>query len=135
MFLRTDDLYLLIYKQRFMEHFAAYLGIDWSDQKHDVWLVDASTGHREKTLIKHTPEALDEWAVSLRRRFAGQQLAVCLEQSRGPLIFALLKYDFLVLYPINPTTLAKYREAFSPSRAKDDPQDAEYLVSVADPAS
>jgi len=41
-----------------------------------------------------------------------------------------LKYDLLVLYPINPTTLAKYREAFSPSRAKDDPQDAEYLVEL-----
>jgi len=113
-----------------MEHFAAYLGIDWSDQKHDVCLVDLASGHKEKKVINHTPEALDEWAVSLRTRFSGQQLAVCLEQSRGPLIFALLKYDFLVLYPANPTTLAKYREAFSPSRAKDDPQDAEYLVEL-----
>jgi transposase len=41
-----------------------------------------------------------------------------------------LKYDFLVLYPINPTTLAKYREAFSPSRAKDDPRDADYLLDL-----
>ena len=113
-----------------MEHFAAYLGIDWSDQKHDVCLVDLASGHKEKKVINHTPEALDEWAVSLRTRFSGQQLAVCLEQSRGPLIFALLKYDFLVLYPVNPTTLAKYREAFSPSRGKDDPQDAEYLVEL-----
>src|SRR4029453_824079 len=34
------------------------------------------------------------------------------------------KYDFLVLFPINPLTLARYREAFTPSRAKDDPTDA-----------
>ncbi len=113
-----------------MEHFAAYVAIDWSDQKHDVCLVDSSTGKREKTVINHTPEALDEWAISLRTRFASKQIAVCLEQSRGPLIFALLKYDFFVLYPINPNTLAKYREAFSPSRAKDDPTDAEYLVEL-----
>ncbi|MDQ3252835.1 MAG: IS110 family transposase, partial [Acidobacteriota bacterium] len=93
-------------------------------------LVDLASGHKEKKVINHTPEALDEWAVSLRTRFSGQQLAVCLEQSRGPLIFALLKYDFLVLYPVNPTTLAKYREAFSPSRGKDAPQDAEYLVEL-----
>jgi hypothetical protein len=58
-----------------------------------------------------------------------------LEQSRGPLIYALLKYDFLILYPINPKTLARFREAFTPSRAKDDPRDAEYLVSVAHPSS
>ena len=118
-----------------MEQFAAYLAIDWSDQKHDVCLVDASASKKERLVLKHTPEALDEWAVALRTRFAEQKVAVCLEQSRGPLIFALLKYDFMVLYPINPTTLAKYREAFSPSRAKDDPQDAEYLVSVADSSS
>jgi transposase len=51
-------------------------------------------------------------------------------ESRGPLIYALLKYDFLVIYPINPTTLAKYCEAFSPSRAKDDPRDADYLLDL-----
>lgn len=113
-----------------MEQFAAYIAIDWSDQKHDVCLVDASTEKKESFVIKHTPEALDEWAASLRTRCAGQKLAVCLEQFRGPLIYALLKYDFLVLYPVNPTTLAKYREAFSPSRAKDDPTDAQYLVEL-----
>ncbi|MBA2335165.1 MAG: IS110 family transposase, partial [Blastocatellia bacterium] len=42
----------------------------------------------------------------------------------------LLKYDFLTLYPVNPQTLSKFREAFSPSRAKDDPRDAEYLVEL-----
>jgi hypothetical protein len=30
-----------------------------------------------------------------------------------------------VLYPINPSTLASYRQAFSPSGAKDDPTDAD----------
>ena len=113
-----------------MEHFAAYIGLDWSDQKHDLCLVEAATGAQESSVIKHTPEALDEWARSLRTRFRGERLAVCLEQSRGSLIYALLKYDFLVLYPINPKTLARFREAFSPSRAKDDPQDAEYLVEL-----
>ena len=53
-----------------------------------------------------------------------------LEQSRGPLLFALLQFDFLVIYTINPTTLAKYRQAFSPSRAKDDPTDAEYAAEL-----
>lgn len=57
-------------------------------------------------------------------------MAVCLEQSRGPLIFALLKYDFLLLYPVNPKTVARYREAFSPSGAKDDPTDADYQLEI-----
>ncbi len=113
-----------------MEHFAALIGIDWSDTKHDVCLVDTATGSQELSIVKQQPASLDEWARGLRTRFHGEHLAVCLEQSRGPLIYALLKYDFLVLYPVNPKTLAKFREAFTPSRAKDDPTDAAYLVEL-----
>jgi len=113
-----------------MSEFAAFIGIDWSDKKHDVYLVEAATGRKEFSIIKHSPQALNDWALQLRSRFAGQKLAVCLEQSRGPLIFALLKYDFLVLFPVHPKTLSSYREAFSPSRAKDDPTDAEYQVEL-----
>ncbi|MBA3789595.1 IS110 family transposase [Patescibacteria group bacterium] len=110
--------------------FAAFVGWDWADQKHDLCLIDVASGKKERSVIKSTPEAIDEWATSMRKRFSGRPVAVCLEQSRGPLIFALLKYDFLILYPVNPTTLAKYREAFSPSRAKDDPTDAEYAAEL-----
>jgi len=110
--------------------FAALIGIDWSDTKHDLCLVDTQTGAQELSVVKQTPEALNEWALGLRTRFGGAKVAVCLEQSRGPLIYALLKYDFLILYPVNPKTLARFREAFTPSRAKDDPRDAEYLVEL-----
>jgi transposase len=113
-----------------MEQFAALIAIDWSDAKHDICLFDTTTSTKEDSILKHTPEDLEAWATALRTRFAGQPIAVCLEQSRGPLIYALLKYDFLVLYPINPATLAKYREAFSPSRAKDDPRDADYMLEL-----
>lgn len=113
-----------------MEPFAAFIAIDWSDAKHDICLVDASTSKKESFVLKHTPEELAAWATALRTRFAGRKIAVGLEQSRGPLIYALLQYDFLVLYPINPATLAKYRQAFSPSRAKDDPRDADYLLEL-----
>ena len=110
--------------------FAALIGLDWSDAKHDICLVEAVTGTQELCVVSHTPEALNVWARALRARFGGAQVAVCLEQSRGSLIYALLKYDFLVLYPINPQTLAKFREAFTPSRAKSDPTDAEFLVEL-----
>jgi transposase len=109
-----------------MTQYAAYLGIDWADKKHDLCLVDATSGKKTKQVLPHTPQAIAEYFSNLRCRYPGQQIAVGLEQSRGPLLFALLQYDFLVLYPLNPTTLAKYREAFTPSRAKDDPTDADY---------
>lgn len=113
-----------------METYAALIAIDWADRQHAVCLYNQSTGQREQFTLKQTPECLQAWVASLRTRFAGQKLAICTEQSRGPLIYALLQYDFLVLYPINPTTLAKYRQAFSPSMGKDDPSDADYLLDL-----
>jgi transposase len=113
-----------------MDEFAAHVGIDWSDKKHDCCLIDAATGRKESSILNHSPEAIDKWVTGLRARFPRQKLAVCLEQSRGPLIYALMKYDSLVLYPINPSTLSNYRKSFSPSGAKDDPTDAEFLAEI-----
>lgn len=113
-----------------MNEYAALVGIDWADHKHDICLIDLSCNKREAAVLTHSPQSIDQWARALQVRFAGQQIAVCLEQSRGPLIYALLKYDFLTLYPVNPATLAKYRAAFSPSGHKDDPADAAYLAEL-----
>lgn len=113
-----------------MSEYAALVAIDWADKQHAISLYDQTTGQREQTIVKHTPQALQEWALSLRQRFAGQPIAVCLEQSRGPLIYALLQYEFFTLYPVNPATLAKFRQAFSPALGKDDPTDADYLLDL-----
>lgn len=113
-----------------MTQYAALIGIDWADSKHDICVLDVTTRQLEASILRHSSKSIDEWATALRVRLGGQPVAVCLEQSRGPLIFALLKYDFLTLYRVNPTTLAKYREAFSPSRHKDDQSDAAYLCEL-----
>jgi hypothetical protein len=113
-----------------MADFAALLGLDRSDRKHDLCLSETATGKREAVVLSHSPQAIEEWAVALRSRFDGRPVAVCLEQSRGPLVYALLKYDSLTLYPVNPRALARFREAFAPSRHKDDPPDAEYLAEL-----
>ena len=81
-------------------------------------------------MLEHRPECIDEWARNLRQRFKGKPIALALELDKGPIVSALRKYDFLVLFPVNPTTLAKYREAFSPSGAKDDPTDAELVLEL-----
>jgi transposase len=110
--------------------YAALIGIDWADQKHDICLYDCETQKKEYCVIGSRPEAIEAWALQLRLRYGGKPIAVCLEQKRGPLIYALCKYEFLVLFPVNPQTVAKYRHAFTPSRAKDDPTDAELQVEL-----
>jgi transposase len=112
------------------EAFAAFIGLDWADAKHDICLQTAGSERRELLVLEHSPEAIDAWVQTLRTRFHGQPVAVCLELNKGPIVSALRQYDFLVLFPVNPFTLAKYREAFTPSRAKDDPTDAELQVEL-----
>ena len=117
-------------KEANTEEYAALIGLDWAAEKHDVCLWDAATGKSRHRVIEHTPEALAEWLAELQACYPGQRLAVCLEQSRGALMYALMGHAFLDLYPINPVTLARYREAFAPSRAKDDPGDARLLSEI-----
>jgi transposase len=107
--------------------FAAFIGLDWADQKHDISLQAAEARQVETLQLEHRPEALHQWVAQLRTRFGGRPIALALEQKRGALIYALLPYEFIVLYPINPKALARYREAFATSGAKDDPVDAAWL--------
>jgi transposase len=108
--------------------FAAYVGLDWEDEAHSVCLLPADGGVAEQYELKHEPEAIATWVADLRHRFGGRRVAVCVEQSRGGLIYALMHYEFLVLYPINPKQLADYRKALYPSGAKNDPNDAALLA-------
>lgn len=104
--------------------FAAFVAIDWADRKH-VWVLQmAGSEQREQGEIEHGPEAVDAWLQRLFARVGGRPVAVCLEQSRGALMCLLMKYPQLVLYPIHPAAVKRFRAALYPSGAKDDPLDA-----------
>ena len=109
---------------------AAFIGLDWADEQHAVCLQETGTTRREPLKLDQTPEALQAWIQQLRARFGGRPVAIAVEQARGALIYALMHVEFLHLYPVNPQTLAKLRQAFYPSGAKDDPGDAELLLEV-----
>ena len=112
-----------------LSQFTAIIGIDWADKKHDICIQDMATGQRQIYQVPHKVDKIDKWARSLQRRYGGP-IAVALELSKGPVVSALQKYDFFVIFPIDPTTLAGYRKAFRPSGAKDDPTDAELALDL-----
>lgn len=107
----------------------AWVGLDWADQAHEIRLA-AESGRVESCMVEQKPEALHAWVAQLRARFPQGRIALALEQSRGAVIYALMNYDFLLLYPIPPQTLARYREAFAPSGAKTDRTDADLLLEL-----
>jgi transposase len=109
---------------------AAWVGLDWADQLHLICLRANDSQETESHTLKQKPAALHEWIAQLRARFPGGKVGIAIEQSRGAVIHALMMYDFLELYPINPKALARFREAFTVSGAKDDPSDAEFLMDL-----
>jgi transposase len=108
---------------------AAFVALDWADEKH-AGILSAGGQPGEPFELDHSAEAIDLWVAGLRKRFPASLIAVGLEQSKGALVYALLKYDLFVLYPVNPKQLARFREALQPSGAKDDPSDAALLLEL-----
>jgi Transposase len=110
--------------------FAAFVGMDWADQKH-VWCLQAAdSAKRERGELEHTPEAVEAWVGQLCQRFGNRPIAVAVEQSRGALVFMLVKYEPLHLFPVPSTTSSSMRKALYPSGSKDDPRDADVLLDL-----
>ena len=109
---------------------AAFVAMDWADRKHFWRLLPAGSQVSEQGELVNTPEDVEEWAVRLRQRFGGRPVAVCLEQSRGALVYMLTKYPHLVLFPVHPTMSANYRKTFSPCGAKSDASDTAALLDL-----
>ena len=103
-----------------------FIGIDWADQKHDCYVIDRN-GKGSHQELSHSAEDIDVWVSQMLTLADGKPIAIMLEQARGPLVYSLMFRENVLLYPINPKQLARYRESF-PGGGKDDPTDARYLA-------
>ena len=109
--------------------FKCFVGLDWADKKHDVCIQSQDGDTRVFDVIQHTPESIDSWIISLHDKYDGQ-IAIASELDKGPIINALKKYSFVTLFAIPPLMLARYRQTFTSSGAKNDPSDAQYLLEL-----
>ena len=103
-----------------------FIGIDWADEKHDIHIIDRN-GKGCHQLLQHSAENIDAWVGEMLKLAGGQPIAIMLEQSRGALVYALMFRKDVLLYPVNPKQLVRYRESY-PGGGKDDPTDAKYLA-------
>jgi transposase len=101
---------------------AAWIGWDWADQHHDLFL-ETAQGQTETVRLAHQPERLHAWLQALGERFGQRPVALCLEACRSALLPILLEYPFLELYLVNPKSLARFREVVRPSGSKSDQLD------------
>ena len=108
--------------------YQATVGIDWADPKHSVF-VHFSDGDSYGRKIDSRPKAIQQWLLELQAKCtAAGKVAIALEQRRGPLFYQLCSHlEWIDLYPVNPQSLASFRQTFFSSRAKDDPVDSQLL--------
>ena len=110
-----------------------FVGDDWAEAHHDVELMDA-TGRR---LAK---ARLSEGVAGMARLHAmiGEQLgedtdetevSIGIETDHGPWVAALIAAGYRV-FPVNPLSVARYRERHSVSGAKSDAADAHTLADM-----
>jgi len=105
-----------------------YLGVDWADQTHAVWVVDESGTKITARAVAHTAEGLGEWGRELDEwRAQGIALWAAIERPDGRVVDVLLDHG-VVVYPVNPKALDRARDRFRQSGAKSDPFDARVLA-------
>ena len=105
-----------------------YLGVDWADQTHAVWVVDERGTKITARTVPHTAEGLSEWGRELDEwRAQGIELWAAIERPDGRVVDFLLDHG-VVVYPVNPKALDRARDRFRQSGAKSDPFDARVLA-------
>ena len=72
------------------------IGIDWADQKHDIYFIDRHGNGSHQQLV-HSAENIDAWVSEMLKLAGGQPIAIMLEQSRGSLIYALMFREDVLL--------------------------------------
>ena len=105
-----------------------YLGVDWADRAHAVWVEDEAGTKVAARTVAHTGEGLAEFGRWLdAQRAAGVELWAAIERPDGSVVDLLLDHG-VVVYPINPKALDRARDRFRMSQAKSDPFDARVLA-------
>ena len=113
-----------------------YLGVDWADAAHAIWVEDEHTTKGLTRTVPHTPEGWAEWGRWLdEQRARGIELWAAIERPDGRVVDFLLDHG-VVVYPINPKALDRARDRYRTSNSKSDSFDARFLANFlrTDPA-
>ena len=117
-----------------------FVGDDWAEDHHDVEIV---AGDGRRLARRRLPEGLagmsqlhaliagclpEEWA-DLPPGEAAGRVKIGIETERGPWVAALVAAGYEV-FPVNPMSVARYRERHSTSGAKSDAADAHLLAEI-----
>src|SRR6266481_3351158 len=106
-----------------------YVGIDWGSQQQQVCVLDRDRHVVGERVVDHDGSSLAQLATWLWALSAGhpQRVAVAIEVPRGAIVEGLIERGFHV-FAMNPKQLARFRDRYTMSGAKDDRRDAFVLA-------
>jgi transposase len=102
-----------------------WVGIDWGDYEHAVWMVDGLGNPLADFAVPHSAEGLDQLADELARH--GPVTGVAIEATHSLVIVKLLEAVHTV-YPINPKMASQWAKCLAVDPAKDDRRAAATLA-------
>jgi transposase len=108
-----------------------YIGIDWSEQKHDVAFMNEKGGLIERMTIAHTWEGLLQ-IDRMRQRIgvSEQDCLIGIETSHNLLLDYLISRDYSRIYILPPSMVKDCRGRFGASKAHTDRSDAHLLADI-----
>ena len=105
-----------------------YLGVDWADEFHQVWVSDHQGKKVAEMKVVQNAEGMADFGRWLRERKAeGIELWAAIEKPHGRIVDFLLDHG-VVVYPVNPKALDRVRDRFRMSQSKSDSFDAYVLA-------
>ena len=84
-------------KREKTNRYSVVIGIDWADQKNDLWIIESETGKGTHRQVAQDAVSLHEFAVEMREKYAsvGKRMAMVVAQKRGGLINFLMGLEFV----------------------------------------
>jgi transposase len=108
-----------------------WCGIDWAESHHDVSVVDETGTQLARMRIDDTVAGFSQLMGMLaeQQRSSAGPITVAIETAKG-LLPAALRAAGVPLVAVNPLAVSRYRDRYSPSRAKSDAGDALVLANI-----
>jgi transposase len=115
-------------REKHLEEFRFFVGIDWGSESHEVCVVDSGGSKVLTQSVAHDGEAISTFVdrVLVLVGDTPGVLAVAMEAPRGTMVEAFLERGAAV-FSLNPKQLDRFRDRHSVGGAKDDRLDA-YVI-------
>jgi len=108
-----------------------YIGIDWSEEKHDIVLMNEEGADLAYQCIEHTMEGFRQFD-AMRRKLdlAKEDCVVGIETAHSLLVDYLWEQGYRQMYVLAPNQVHDNQGRFRQSGAKDDPADARLIADI-----